>query len=216
MGDAAIIEFLLGILEILGSNKSKRKNNLRLVKGITEDSDKIIRNIKEQVSPFVESIEDVTRKDGTLGIILYIKPQRRPPEKIDIFIESKKIEPYIIKYLSVVTRSNVSTYYALEIELQDPVRSLIKEVRGLKTIEIGDKEIDRKFIIRTNDANLTKHLFENNEIRKYFNSISGLMNLRLSPESRPVISIEMTYTKYNVIYAYNLIKQLIEFTSLHG
>ena len=108
----------------------------------------------------------------------------------------------------MVGHCNFLTSYSVEFEPQDPVRDLVGDIGELKKIRIGDKEIDRKLIIRTNDKDLTINLFKDEEFKKYLDALYGLQHFKISPGRITLVTINLTYTSYNVVNAYHLIKRV--------
>jgi len=208
MSEINIIEIILGILELLAGTGKKRKSTNSINK--TENTKALLRKLKQQLLPYALEVKEHKLGNNKVGLSLVLKPQERPPESLDITIKSQKIGEQIVKQVSVVGHCSFSTSYGLECEPHDPVRDLVGDIGELQKIEIGDKEIDRKLIIRTNNRTLTKGLLKDEEIRKYLGSLSGLHHFKVLPGKIALITEDVVYSSSNIVSAIQLIKRFAE------
>lgn len=161
-------------------------------------TEKVYDSVQEALTPYATSINATGTFYRQINVAL--KPEME--------LESLMITSFSIShgkhsktYFRITGSSHPGSAYALELKDEPLFGFITKRLFGTVDVEIGDPAIDNRFLIKTNNPEVTKTLFSDPDFRRYIFSIGPIRVFKIIPGAPVYLLAEVNFNKNSALSA---------------
>ena len=170
--------------------------------------EKFFEELSRLLSPYAQSINLNSGSWGRRYLQVILKPEYEL-ERLVIELKTEHRGDSSYTYAALQGFSTPGTDYSLELKPQYIGFGLAKKFFGFTEVEIGDPIIDDKFIIQTNNVELTRRLFSDPTFRNLVLRISRIRKFKAIGGRYLQIYADTTYSVRDVFTLFQLIERFV-------